>query len=68
VQGAHIDAKSPIDVRKCELSVNAVVPDDISIYHLQPAPPVFNARYWPKKRRYVYSMTLRKAPVCKGTL
>jgi tRNA pseudouridine38-40 synthase len=62
-QGAHIDVQSPIDVRKCELSVNAVLPDDISIYHLQPAPSDFNARYSAKKRRYIYYMTLRKKPL-----
>ncbi len=62
-QGAHIDIQAPIDVRKCELSVNAVLPDDISIYHLQQAPRDFNARYSAKKRRYIYCMTLRKKPL-----
>ena len=62
-QGAHIDVQSPIDVRKCELSINAVLPDDISIYHLQPGPADFHARYSPVKRRYIYSMTQRKKPL-----
>jgi tRNA pseudouridine38-40 synthase len=62
-QAAHIDLQSPIDARKCELSVNAVLPDDICIYHLQPAPDDFNARYSAKMRRYVYYMTLRKKPL-----
>jgi tRNA pseudouridine38-40 synthase len=62
-QGAHVELKAPIDVRKCELSVNAVLPDDISVYHLQQAPADFNARYAAKKRRYIYSMTLRKKPL-----
>jgi tRNA pseudouridine38-40 synthase len=62
-QAAHIDVTSPIDARKCELSVNAVLPDDISIYHLRPAPPDFHARYSPVKRRYIYSMALRKKPL-----
>jgi tRNA pseudouridine38-40 synthase len=62
-QGAHVDIESPLDIRKCELSVNAVLPDDISIYHLQPAPADFHARYSPVKRRYIYSMALRKRPL-----
>jgi tRNA pseudouridine38-40 synthase len=62
-QGAHVDLVSPIDMRKCELSVNAVLPDDISIYHLQQVPADFNARYSAKKRRYIYYMTLRKKPL-----
>jgi tRNA pseudouridine38-40 synthase len=62
-QGAHVDVVSPIDARKCELSVNAVLPDDVSIYHLQPAPPDFHARYSPVLRRYIYSLALRKKPL-----
>jgi tRNA pseudouridine38-40 synthase len=62
-QAAHIDLQSPIDIHKCELSVNAVLPDDISIYHLQQAPSDFNARYAAVKRRYIYYMTLRKKPL-----
>lgn len=62
-QAAHIDLQSPIDIHRCELSVNAVLPDDISIYHLQQAPPDFNARYAAAKRRYIYYMTLRKKPL-----
>jgi tRNA pseudouridine38-40 synthase len=62
-QGAHTDIQSSIDVRKCELSVNAVLPNDISIYHLQQAPADFSARYSAKKRRYIYHMTLRKKPL-----
>jgi tRNA pseudouridine38-40 synthase len=62
-QGAHIDIDSPITIQKCELSVNAVLPNDISIYHLRPAPSDFHARYSPLKRRYIYSIALRKKPL-----
>jgi tRNA pseudouridine38-40 synthase len=62
-QAAHIDLCPPIDVRKYELSVNAVLPDDITIYHLQPAPDDFHARYSAKKRRYTYQIALRKRPL-----
>ena len=62
-QGAHVDLDSPIDARACELSVNAVLPADIAVYHLQEAPPGFHARYSPVLRRYIYHFALRKKPL-----
>jgi tRNA pseudouridine38-40 synthase len=62
-QAAHIDLASPIQISACELSVNALLPDDIAIYRLQPAPEGFHARYSPKRRRYVYRFALRKSPL-----
>lgn len=62
-QGAHVDIDGPLDVYKCELSVNAVLPRDISIYRLQPVNPDFHARYSAVRRRYRYYMTDRKRPL-----
>jgi tRNA pseudouridine38-40 synthase len=62
-QGAHVDIEGPLDVGKCELSVNAVLPHDISIYHLQTVRPDFHARYSAQRRRYRYCMTDRKSPL-----
>ena len=62
-QAAHIDLCSPIDIRRCELSINALLPDDIALYHLQIAPEGFHARLSPALRRYVYSLSLRKKPL-----
>ena len=62
-QGAHVDVDGPLDIDKCELSVNAVLPRDIAIYHLQPVRPDFHARYSAKRRRYRYYMAGRKSPL-----
>jgi tRNA pseudouridine38-40 synthase len=62
-QAAHIDLAAPIKPNACELSVNALLPDDIAIYNLQPAPDSFHARYSPKRRRYIYHFALRKMPL-----
>jgi tRNA pseudouridine38-40 synthase len=62
-QGAHVDIDGPLDVFKCELSVNAVLPCDISIYRLQPVNPDFHARYSAVRRRYRYYMADRKRPL-----
>ncbi len=62
-QAAHVDIDAPVDIFKCELSVNAVLPDDISIYRLKPVPTDFHARYSAKKRRYLYYISLRKKPL-----
>jgi tRNA pseudouridine38-40 synthase len=62
-QGAHVDIDAALNVDKCELSVNAVLPYDISIYRLQPAAPDFHARYSAVRRRYRYYMADRKRPL-----
>jgi tRNA pseudouridine38-40 synthase len=62
-QGAHIDVEGPLDLAKCTLSVNAVLPRDISIYQLQPVAPDFNARYSARRRRYRYYLCDRKRPL-----
>jgi pseudouridylate synthase I len=62
-QGAHVDIDGPLDIARCELSINAVLPRDISIYHLQPVSPDFHARYSARRRRYQYYMADRKSPL-----
>ena len=62
-QGAHVDVENPLDVRACELSVNAVLPSDIAVYRLQAAPEGFHARFSPVLRRYIYHFALRKKPL-----
>jgi len=62
-QGAHMDLEASIDADACELSVNAVLPADIAIYHLQPAADGFHARFSPVSRRYAYHFALRKKPL-----
>jgi tRNA pseudouridine38-40 synthase len=62
-QGAHVDIKGALDIAKCELSVNAVLPRDIGIYRLQPVTADFHARYSARLRRYRYYLCDRKRPL-----
>ena len=61
--GVHFDVGLPIDIRRCQLAMNAVLPDDISIYNLQPVAPDFHARFSAVRRRYCYYMVFRKSPL-----
>ena len=47
----------------CELSVNALLPPDIAIYHLQRVDEKFHARFSALSRRYRYYMCPRKRPL-----
>ncbi|HUI92148.1 MAG TPA: tRNA pseudouridine(38-40) synthase TruA [Chitinivibrionales bacterium] len=62
-QGAHVDVPVPIDVAKCEHSLNAVLPDGICVYGMQRVADDFHARYSAKKRRYKYYLAERKKPL-----
>ena len=62
-QGAHVDVDSAIETRACELSVNALLPPDITIYRLQRVGDSFHARYSAAARRYRYYMCCRKRPL-----
>jgi tRNA pseudouridine38-40 synthase len=62
-QGAHIDLDAEINIRESELSVNALLPPDIAIYHLQQVDGKFHARFSALSRRYRYCMCSRKRPL-----
>ena len=62
-QGAHIDLPGTINLQACQHSVNAVLPRDIGIYHMQEVPDSFHARYSAMSRRYRYTLTQRKQPL-----
>jgi tRNA pseudouridine38-40 synthase len=62
-QGAHVDIEGPLDIGKCEIAVNAVLPKDISVYGMQRVDDSFHARYSAVCRRYRYFMADRKRPL-----
>ena len=62
-QGAHLDVEKPVDIRRCECSINALLPREIAIYNLQQVNDSFHARYSAISRRYVYRMCTRKRPL-----
>lgn len=62
-QGAHVDLLNAIDVKKCELSVNALLPPSIAIYNLKQVDDVFHARFSAVRRRYRYYLSTTKRPL-----
>jgi len=62
-QGAHVDLDEKTDIREIELSVNALLPSAIAVYHLQPADEAFHARFSALSRRYRYYLCHRKRPL-----
>lgn len=62
-QGAHLEIDSPFDTHRCELSINALLPQDIAIYNLQKVDESFHARFSAKSRCYKYYMCTRKRPL-----
>lgn len=65
-QGMHIDLPDTVDLKKCELSVNGILPGDIAVYNLQKVKSSFHARYSATERCYKYYITDRKMPLWKG--
>jgi tRNA pseudouridine38-40 synthase len=62
-QGAHVDIDVPIEIEKCMLSVNAVLPPDICIYGMRQVDASFHARYSAVRRQYAYYLADRKRPL-----
>jgi len=62
-QGAHIDIDTPLETARCELSVNALLPQDIAIYNLRPVEDTFHARFSAVSRCYKYYFCCRKRPL-----
>jgi tRNA pseudouridine38-40 synthase len=62
-QGAHFDFEGEIDLRRCELSINALLPSEVAIYKLQKVDNNFHARFCAVNRRYRYQMCLKKRPL-----
>ncbi len=61
-QVANFRIPVELDLFKFQHSLNAVLPDDISIVKLEKAHWNFHARYYAKKRTYFYLFTKFKSP------
>jgi tRNA pseudouridine38-40 synthase len=62
-QGAHLETDAAIRPAAVELSVNALLPADIAVYHLQAVEERFHARYSAVSRRYRYFLCPHKRPL-----
>lgn len=57
-QTAHFDAQHPLDPSRLRISLNALLPTDIRILHINPAEPHFHARYDAISKIYHYHLHL----------
>jgi tRNA pseudouridine38-40 synthase len=55
-QVAHVDLDGAIDVELLARRLRSLLPDDIGLRALTPAPPGFDARFSALERRYVYRL------------
>lgn len=55
-QVAHVDLDDSIDVESLARRLRSLLPDDIRLHSLTPAPPGFDARFSALERRYVYRL------------
>ncbi len=65
-QGAHVDLPGGIDIRKCAISVNAVLPREIAVRDFKLVSPEFHARFSALERCYTYFMIGHKTPLRHG--
>ncbi len=67
-QVAHVDLDDSVDVEALARRLRSLLPDDIGLRSLAPAPPGFDARFSALERRYVYRMRDRgpSDPLARG--
>jgi tRNA pseudouridine38-40 synthase len=67
-QVAHVDLDDSIDVELLARRLRSLLPDDIGLQALTPAPPGFDARFSALERRYVYRLRDRvpSDPLARG--
>lgn len=62
-QAAHFDFDGELDIRRVELSLNAVLPCEVAVYNMSRVTDAFHARFSAVSRSYKYYMCLRKRPL-----
>lgn len=62
-QGAHFDSPVELDLRKFELSINALIPPSIAVYNVCRVDDTFHARFTAVRRCYKYYLCMRKRPL-----
>lgn len=61
-QVANFTTRQEIDLYKFKYSLNAILPEDISILDIQKVHQDFHARFDARKRSYLYILTKNKSP------
>jgi tRNA pseudouridine38-40 synthase len=62
-QAVHFDFEGPIDLKKVQLSLNALLPRDVAVYNMAQVDAAFHARFSANARQYKYYFCLRKKPL-----
>ena len=62
-QGMHFDTDEKLDCHRFAGSMNALLPDDISVFNVQSVDDSFHARYSATRRSYRYHICFRKMPL-----
>lgn len=62
-QAVHFDLDESIDIRKVQLSLNALLPREVAVYNLAMVESTFHARFSATARQYKYYFCLRKKPL-----
>jgi tRNA pseudouridine38-40 synthase len=57
-QVAHFAAQRPLDVRRIKGALNGILPADIRVSDILPAPRAFHARYQTSAKTYVYVLAV----------
>lgn len=65
-QAIHFDAHGEVDCRKLYRGVNAITPNSVALYDIQPVSDEFHARFSAKERTYNYYITTRKSPLLEN--
>lgn len=58
----HFDTDTPLDCHQFARRLNAILPPDIAIYHIDEVSPQWHARFSATSRTYHYYVTTRKDP------
>ncbi len=65
-QSVHFDLDKVIDIYRFQKGVNALLPDNISLYDLEEVRSDFHARFSATKREYLYTIVTRKSPLLRN--
>jgi tRNA pseudouridine38-40 synthase len=67
-QVAHVDLDGAVDVELLARRLRSLLPEDIGLHAITPAPPGFDARFSALERRYVYRLRDRgpSDPLARG--
>jgi len=61
-QAANFHTQNPIPVEKWPAALNSILPPDVAVVGAEEVPEEFHARYWAKKKTYLYYILNARYP------